>query len=71
MHGMEDVIFHYNLTKITGCLHENQQTFTVASHSILLGMINVSDENCRENQNTYFIFCNIFFFENRTLYEIK
>jgi hypothetical protein len=32
-------------------------------------MRNVSDKICRENQNTYFVFCN-FFFENRAVYEI-
>jgi len=32
-------------------------------------MKNVSDENCRENQNTHFVFSN-FFFENRAVYEI-
>ena len=32
-------------------------------------MRNVSDEICREYQNTHFIFSN-FFFENRVVYEI-
>jgi hypothetical protein len=33
-------------------------------------MTNVLDKSCRENQNTHFIFYNIFFFlENRTFYE--
>ena len=31
-------------------------------------MGNVSNINCRENRNTYFVFCN--FFENHTVYEI-
>ena len=32
-------------------------------------MRNVSDNNCRENQNTHFVFTN-FFSENRPVYEI-
>ena len=32
-------------------------------------MANVSDESCRENQNTHFMFKN-FFFENLAVYEI-
>jgi hypothetical protein len=34
-------------------------------------MRNVSDKSCRENQNTRFVFSNFFFFENRTVCEIK
>jgi len=30
----------------------------------------VSDKGCRENQNTHFMLNNIFFFENRAVYEI-
>ena len=33
-------------------------------------MRNVSDRSCRENQNTHFVINNIFFFENRAVYEI-
>ena len=33
-------------------------------------MINVSAKRGRENQNTHFMFNNIFFFENRAVYEI-
>jgi hypothetical protein len=36
---------------------------------ILLGMRNVSDKSCRENQDTYFKL-NYFFPENCALYEI-
>ena len=31
---------------------------------------NVSDKSCRENRNTYFMFNNFFFFENRVGFEI-
>ena len=44
-------------------------TFLIKSRSFLLRMRNVSDESCRENQNTHFVFSN-FFYENRGVYEI-
>jgi len=43
--------------------------FVTVTRSFLLGMRNVSGENCRETQNTHFVFRN-FFFENRSVYEI-
>jgi len=33
-------------------------------------MGNISDKSFRENQNTYFRFSNIYFFENPSVYEI-
>jgi len=57
------------MTRLTGTLHEDQHTFLIISHSVLLRMRNVSDKRCRENQNTHFVF-NIFFFENGAIYEI-
>jgi len=33
-------------------------------------MRNVSEKCCKENKNTHFIFSNIFFFENRDVYEL-
>ena len=41
----------------------------IISRSVLLRMKNVSGKNCRENQNTHFVFTNFFFF-NRDLYEV-
>ena len=51
------------------------RTFLIISRSFLLRMRNVSDESCRRNQNTHFVFICLFylfiyFFENRTFYEI-
>ena len=46
--------FHYNLTTITGTLHEHRYTFLIISRSVLLRMRNISDKSCRENQNTLF-----------------
>jgi len=48
-------------------LHENQYTYWIISHSVLRRMRSVSDEYCRENQNTHFMFINGFF-ENRVVY---
>jgi len=33
-------------------------------------MRNVSDKSCTENQNTHFVFSNLFSFENRAVYQI-
>jgi hypothetical protein len=49
-----------------------QQTdihFAITSRSFLLGMRNVADRSCVENQNTHFVFHNIYF-EHRAVYEI-
>jgi len=43
-----------------GTLHEDQYTFLIISHSFLLGLGNISDKSCRENQNTHFIVCHFF-----------
>ena len=44
-----------------GTLHEDQYTFII-SPWIFLRMRNVSEQSCRENKNTHFIFNNFFFF---------
>ena len=53
---------HYNRTRITGTVREDQCTSLVTSHSFLPRMRNVSDKTCRENQNTHFMFNKLFFF---------
>ena len=55
-------------TRIRVILSEGKHTFVIISRSFLLRMRNVSDNSCRENQNTHL--CSITFFENRTVYEI-
>ena len=52
-----------------GTLHEDQHTFSTISRSALLRMKYVSDESCRENQNTHFVFSNFFFFQKSCVYE--
>jgi len=49
------------ICRITGTLHEDQYTFLIIYYSFLLRMRNVSERSCRENQNTHFMFNNIFF----------
>ena len=45
--------FHYNLTRITGALHEDICTFI--SSSMLLRMRNISDKSCGENYNKFYV----------------
>ena len=50
-------------------LNEDHYTFFIISCSFLLRMRNVSDRRCRENQNTHFVFINIFFFKKHAVYK--
>ena len=45
-----------------GILREHLCTFVIISHGILLRMRSISEESCRQNQNTHFVFNNFFFF---------
>jgi hypothetical protein len=51
--------FDLTLTRITVSLHKDRSALII-SRSVLLRMINVSDEICTENQNTHFVFSNLF-----------
>jgi hypothetical protein len=62
--------FRENLTRITCTLHGDLSTFVIISRRVLLRMRNVSDKSCTENQNTHFVCSNIFFSENRAVYEL-
>jgi hypothetical protein len=57
--SVEKIQVYYYLT-ITGTLHEDLRTIMVISRWILLRFRNVSNECCRENQNTHFMFNNFF-----------
>jgi len=57
---IEKFKFYENLTRITGTSLEDLFTFMITSRWIILKMINISDKICTENQNTHFIFYNIF-----------
>jgi len=49
--------------------HADQHTFIISARLILLGMKNVWDTGCRENQNT--CLCSIIYFvEYRAVHEI-
>jgi hypothetical protein len=61
--------FQLYLTRTMSTLHIYLCTFMIILGSIILIMRKFSDRNCRENQNTQFMFNN-FFSENRTFYEI-
>ena len=56
---VREMIFHSNLTRMAGTLHEVLSTSIVISRSFLLRMRNVSDQRCRENQNTRFMTNNV------------
>ena len=45
---------------VAGILHEEKYEFLIISRPVLLRMRNISDINCRENQNTQFMFHNRF-----------
>ena len=62
--------FHQNPTRTTGTLHEDVFTFMKISRSVLLRMRSVLDKSYRQNQNTHFVFNNIFFPKIRAVYEI-
>jgi len=56
--SVEKIQVSLNLKRITGTLHEEEDTFLITS--VLLGMRNISGKVYRENQNTLFIFNNFF-----------
>jgi len=62
--------FHYIRTRITGTLRQDQCTIFLIFRSVLPRIRNVSHKNCKENQNTDFVFSNFFFLENRAVYKI-
>jgi hypothetical protein len=50
----------FKIEKITGTLHEGLSKFMIIFRRILIRTRNVSDEMCRERQNTHFVFSNVF-----------
>jgi len=57
------------MTRMKGILHEDHCTFMIVHRSVRREK-NVSVHSFGENQNTYFVFNKVFFFENRAVYEI-
>jgi len=62
--------FHFNWTRFTGTLREDQNTYLIISCSVLLRMRNDLDKSCTENQSVHFMFRNFFVPENSAVYEI-
>jgi len=52
--------FHLSLTRIKSTVLEDVRIRTIKSDWILLRKKNISDKSCRENQNTHFMFNNLF-----------
>jgi len=46
--------FHYNLTRVTGNLHEDLCAFMIISHSDLLRIRSVSNKSVEKIRNTHF-----------------
>ena len=57
---MEKIQSSLKSDKSNGYINKDLCTFMIISGSILLGMEKVLDKSCRENQNTHFIFNNVF-----------
>jgi hypothetical protein len=51
----ENSSYQQNLKRITCNSHEDQCTFLIISHLILLRMRNISDKSCRKSENTHFM----------------
>jgi len=51
-----EFMFHYNLTRTSGTLHEDRQTVLIISRLNLLRMRNVSPKSNSGNQKTHFMF---------------
>jgi hypothetical protein len=51
--------FQWHLTRVTGTLHEDRCTF-MRRLLIIFAMKYISDESCRENENTHFMFHNFY-----------
>ena len=43
-----------------GTLHADRYAFLIKTRSVLLTLRNVSEQSCRENQNTHFVVSNFF-----------
>jgi len=66
---VENFMFYYNLTRITGTSHEDQYTFMIISRSVLLRKRKFSGKLCRGNKKH--ILCSIAcIFKNRAIFEV-
>ena len=78
---LRNLKFRYNLTRITGTLHEDRYMFLIISRSFLLRMRNVSDKFAQKIK-TYFMFnnlhrkskhisCSIICTENQNIFHVQ
>ena len=67
--SVKNITVSLNLIKMSA-LHEDQRTFLIISHSVLITMGTVSDKS-RKRQNTHILCSVTFFFENHFICEIK
>ena len=76
----EDFFFWKSVTKIRVSLKSDKDKrtlrkqlckFVIISRLILLSTINVSNSNCRENQNTHFLFSKFFSWKSYLLWDVK
>ena len=58
--SVEKVQVSYNLTRITGTVHEYLCIFNIIAWSVLLSIRNVSGKNYIQTQSTHFMFINVF-----------
>jgi hypothetical protein len=58
---LKEIKLHWNLTRITGTLREDQYTILILCRSIILKMKNILGKLCGEFRNTHFVFNNFFF----------
>ena len=58
--SVEKIRDSLNSDKNNGTLHGDLRTFMMVSRSVLLRTRNVSGRICRENQNTYSMFNDVF-----------
>jgi len=61
-------MFRYNWSRTVGTLHEDQYTFLITSHLVLIIMRTVGDKTCRESQNMHFMLNNLFHWESCNLW---
>jgi len=61
LQSIEKIQVLFKSVRKKGILFEEPYTFLILSRSFLLSMRNVSENLCRENQNTHFVFSNLVF----------
>jgi len=58
--SVEKIQVSLNSNKHNGTVHADRYIFLITSRLVLLRIRNIADKMCRENQNTHFVFKNVF-----------